>query len=75
MTEDNGWIVAIIIFIVSIFGLGICIGNIISDNIKTNNLAKVLYKNTDKYLQHRHDNFYDLLKLVEIKEQECINWC
>lgn len=73
MTEDNGWIVAIIIFIVSIFGLGICIGNIISDNIKTNNLAKVLYKNTDKYLQHRHDNFYDLLKLVEIKEQECIN--
>ena len=73
MTEDNEWITAIIMFIVLIFGLGFCIGNIISDNIKTNNLAKVLYKNTDKYLQHRHDNFYDLLKLVEIKEQECIN--
>ena len=73
MTEDNEWITAIIIFIVLIFCLGICISNIISDNIKTNNLAKVLYKNTDKYLQHRHDNFYDLLKLVEIKEQECIN--
>ena len=69
MTKDREFIVSIIIIIVLIFGLGFCIGGIVANHIKADNLAKVLYKNTDKYLQHRHDNFYDLLKLVEIKEQ------
>lgn len=72
MNEAIEIIVSMIIIIVLIFGLGFCIGDIIANRIEADNLAKVLYKDTDKYLQHRHDNFYDLLKLVEIKEQECI---
>ena len=37
-------------------------------NVLKDDLAKVVYKNTDEYLQHRHDNFYELLKLLEAKE-------
>lgn len=72
MDKDFEFILGIIIAIVLIFGLGFGIGGFTDECIKSNSLAQVLYKDTDKYLQHRHDNFYKLLKLVEIKKQECI---
>lgn len=68
MLEGKEWIAGIIIVIVLPFVLGIGIGAIVDESDKADDLAKVLYKNTDEYLQHRNDNFYDLLKLVETKE-------
>lgn len=68
MLEDREWIAGLIITIVLPFVLGFCIGSFVDECIKVDDLAKVLYKDTDKYLQHKHDNFYDLLKLVKVKE-------
>lgn len=68
MTEGREWILGMFILIVLIFGLGFIVGTYVNESINIDNLAQVLYKDTDEYLQHRHDNFYDLLKLVETKE-------
>ena len=68
MLEGKEWIAGIIIVVVLPFVFGFCVGASVDECIKVDDLAKVLYKNTDEYLQHRHDNFYDLLKLVEVKE-------
>lgn len=67
MLEDREWIYGLIITIVLPFVLGICIGGFVDECIKADDLSKVLYKDTDDYLQHRHDNFRDLLKLVKVK--------
>ena len=72
MIEDGELIAGIIITIVLIFVLGFCIGDITDEYIKSDYLARALYKNTEEYVQHKRDNFYNLLKLVEIKEQGCI---
>ena len=68
MSESKEWMIGMILLMVLLFGLGFCIGSLIDECIKADNLAKVLYKDTNEYLQHRQDNFYDLLKLVELKE-------
>ena len=68
MSENKEWIAGMIIIMVFLFGLGFCIGSLIDECIKVDDLAKVLYKDTNEYLQHRQDNFCDLLKLVELKE-------
>lgn len=68
LTEDKEWVLGLFMFIVIIFGLGFIVGTCVDESIKVNNLAQVLYKDTDEYLQHEHDNFYDLLKLIERKE-------
>ena len=68
MSESKEWIIGIILLMVLLFGLGFCIGAFVDDCIKVDDLAKVLYKDTNEYLQHRQDNFCDLLKLVELKE-------
>ena len=73
MTDYGECVVGMILSIAIPFALGISVGGFIDADNKADDLAKVLYKNTDEYLQHKHDNFYDLLKLVEIKGQECIN--
>ena len=68
MSEGKEWILGMIIIMVFLFGLGFCIGAFVDESIKVDDLAKVLYKDTDEYLQHRYDNFYDFLKLIETKE-------
>lgn len=68
MTEDKEWVAGMVIAMVIFFILGFCIGDSTNEYAKADDLAKVIYKNTDEYLQHRHDNFYELLKLVEAKE-------
>ena len=68
MTEDKEWVAGMIIAIVIPFILGFFAGDSSNECAKADDLAKVIYKNTDEYLQHRHDNFYELLKLVEAKE-------
>lgn len=68
MSENKEWIAGMIIIMVFLFGLGFCIGAFVDECIKVDDLAKVLYKDTNEYLQHRQDNFCDLLKLVELKE-------
>lgn len=71
--NDYGECLAGMIIVIAIpFAFGIGVGGFMDANTKADDLAKVLYKDTDKYLQHRHNNFYDLLELVEIKEQGCI---
>lgn len=67
MSEVREWMLGMILMVL-LFGLGICIGSLIDECIKADDLAKVLYKDTNEYLQHRQDNFCDLLKLVELKE-------
>ena len=71
MSESKEWMIGMILLMVLLFGLGFCIGSLIDECIKVDNLAKVLYKDTNEYLQHRQDNFYDLLKLI--KEKDKIN--
>ena len=71
MSESKEWMIGMILLMVLLFGLGFCIGSLIDECIKADNLAKVLYKDTNEYLQHRQDNFYDLLK--SIKEKDKIN--
>lgn len=68
MSESKEWMIGMILLMVLLFGLGFCIGSLIDECIKVDDLTKVLYKDTNEYLQHRQDNFYDLLKLVELKE-------
>lgn len=68
MSESKEWMIGMILLMVLLFGLGFCIGSLIDECIKADDLAKVLYKDTNEYLQHRQDNFCDLLKLVELKE-------
>ena len=68
MTEDKEWVAGMIITIVTLFIVEFFTGCVIDECTKADDLAKVIYKNTDEYLQHRHDNFYELLKLVEAKE-------
>ena len=68
MINDGECLVGMIIAIAIPFAFGIGVGWFMDANTKADDLAKVLYKDTDKYLQHRHNNFYDLLKLVELKE-------
>ena len=68
MTEDKEWIAGMIIAVVIPFVLGFFTGDFTNECTKADDLAKAVYKNTDEYLQHRHDNFYELLKLVEAKE-------
>ena len=68
MTEDKEWVAGMAIAMVILFILGFFAGYVIDECTKKDDLAKVIYKNTDEYLQHRHDNFYELLKLVETKE-------
>ena len=68
MSESKEWIIGIILLMVLLFGLGFCIGAFVDECIKVDDLAKVLYKDTNEYLQHRQDNFCDLLKLVELKD-------
>ena len=71
MSESKEWIIGMILLMVLLFGLGFCIGFRIGafadECAKVDDLAKVLYKDTNEYLQHRQDNFCDLLKLVELK--------
>ena len=67
MSEIREWMLGMILMVL-LFGLGFCIGSLIDECIKADDLAKVLYKDTNEYLQHRQDNFCDLLKLVELKE-------
>lgn len=69
MNEDIECVIYMIIVAAISFVLGLCLGGFTDGCIKSDYLARTLYKNTDKYLQHRYNNFYDLLKLVEIKEQ------
>ena len=66
MIEIREWMPGMILMGL-LFGLGFCTGAVADECIKVDNLAKVLYKDTNEYLQHRQDNFYDLLKLVELK--------
>ena len=68
MSESKEWMIGMILLMVLLFGLGFCIGSLIDECIKADDLAKVLYKDTNEYLQHRQDNFCNLLKLVELKE-------
>lgn len=68
MSDSKEWMIGMILLMVLLFGLGFCIGSLIDECIKADDLAKVLYKDTNEYLQHRQDNFCDLLKLVELKE-------
>ena len=68
MSESKEWIIGMILLMVLLFGLGFCMGATADEYIKVDDLAKVLYKDTNEYLQHRQDNFCDLLKLVELKE-------
>ena len=68
MSESKEWMIGMILLMVLLFGLGFCIGSLIDECTKADDLAKVLYKDTNEYLQHRQDNFCDLLKLVELKE-------
>lgn len=72
MNDYGECLAGMIIAIAVPFAFGIGVGGFMDADTKADDLAKVLYKDTDKYLQHRHNNFYNLLKLVEIKEQECI---
>ena len=67
MSESKEWMLGMILMVL-LFGLGFCIGSLIDECIKADDLAKVLYKDTNEYLQHRQGNFCDLLKLVELKE-------
>ena len=67
MSEIREWMLGMILMVL-LFGLGICIGAVADECVKADDLAKVLYKDTNEYLQHRQDNFCDLLKLVELKE-------
>ena len=68
MSESKEWIISMILLMVLLFGLGFGIGAVADECVKADDLAKVLYKDTNEYLQHRQDNFCDLLKLVELKE-------
>ena len=68
MSESKEWIISVILLMVLLFGLGFGIGAATDECVKADDLAKVLYKDTNEYLQHRQDNFCDLLKLVELKE-------
>ena len=68
MSESKEWIIGMILLMVLLFDLGFCIGAVADECAKVDDLAKVLYKDTNEYLQHRQDNFCDLLKLVELKE-------
>lgn len=72
MNDDIEYVIYVIIASAISFALGLSIGSFTDECIKSDYLAKTLYKDTTEYTQHRHDNFYNLLKLVEIKEQECI---
>ena len=71
MSESKEWMIGMILLMVLLFGLGFCIGSLIDECIKVDNLAKALSKDTNEYLHHRQDNFYDLLKLI--KEKDKIN--
>ena len=66
--DDKEWIAGMIITGSIIFFAGFCAGAFTDEYVKTDSLAQVLYKDTAKYLQHRNDNFFDLLKLVGEKE-------
>lgn len=68
MSENKEWMIGMILLMVLLFGLGFCTGAFADECTKADDLAKVLYKDTNEYLQHRQDNFCDLLKLVELKE-------
>ena len=68
MSERKEWMIGMILLMVLLFGLGFCIGSLIDECVKVDDLAKVLYEDTNEYLQHRQDNFHDLLILVELKE-------
>lgn len=67
---DKEWIVSMIITGFIILSIGFCIGAFTDEHIKTDSLAQILYKDTTKYLQHRNDNFFDLLKLVKLTENK-----
>ena len=67
MSEIREWMLGMILMVL-LFGLGFCMGAVADECLKADDLAKVLYKDTNEYLQHRQDNFYDLLKLVDLKE-------
>lgn len=68
--DDKEWIAGMIITGLIIFFIGFGAGAFIDEHIKTDSLAQVLYKDTTKYLQHRNDNFFNLLKLVKAKDGE-----
>ena len=70
MLDDKEWILGLVLYTFMLFLFGFGVGSFRDEYIKTDFLARALYKSTNDYLQHNHDNFYDLLKLVEIKEQQ-----
>ena len=67
MSESKEWMLGMILMVL-LFGLGFSMGAVADECLKADDLAKVLYKDTNEYLQHRQDDFCDLLKLVELKE-------
>lgn len=69
MDDDVKNLLGVLIAMSFIFVLGLFLGCVIDESIKSDYLARTLYKNTEAYVQHKQDNFYHLLKLVEIKEQ------
>lgn len=68
--DDKEWIAGLAISYIIILFMGFCVGAFVDEHVKTDSLAQVLYKDTTKYLQHRNDNFFDLLKLVKATENK-----
>lgn len=47
--------------------LGFLVGVVMSENDYSASLTKMLYTNTNDYLQHQNDSYENLLKEVELR--------
>lgn len=66
--DDCAAFIGFILFILLLLIIGFGFGTWFSFNYVNDRLARVVYADTNDYLQHKKDSFHSLIEMVESKK-------